>query len=161
VLAEIAAPLKRFFTSGLWLLLRPRTVMRFRFRCSFPLAVLTYTRGPGFADRFEALLDQLELVWGEGIVFDEIIGILELAERHAAVLKSERAFEDVASLPEGGVEFTHYIGSPMSIGDGERIASVRPANSMALVYSPQHQSEGFAQCQKPRNVSLELILQQR
>jgi hypothetical protein len=28
VLAEIAAPLKRFFTSGLWLLLRPPTVMR-------------------------------------------------------------------------------------------------------------------------------------
>src|SRR5271170_258539 len=26
----------RSFTSGLWLLLRPRTVMRSRFRCSFP-----------------------------------------------------------------------------------------------------------------------------
>ena len=55
-----------------------------------------HTRGPGFADRLEDFLDQLELVGSEGIVLDEIVAVLELPERHAAVLESELVLEDVA-----------------------------------------------------------------
>ena len=55
-----------------------------------------HTRGPGLADRLEDFLDQLELVRGERVVLDEILAVLELAERHAAVLEGELALEDVA-----------------------------------------------------------------
>ena len=62
-----------------------------------PLATgQVHTRGPGLADRLEDFLDQLELVRGEGVVLDEILAVLELAERHAAVLEGELVLEDVA-----------------------------------------------------------------
>jgi len=54
-----------------------------------------HTRGPGLANRLEDFLDQLELIWGEGVVLDEIFAVLELAEGHAAVLECELALEDV------------------------------------------------------------------
>ena len=57
-------------------------------------------RGPGLADRLEDLLDQLELVRGEGVVLDEVVGVLERLEGHAAVREGELVLEDVALLGE-------------------------------------------------------------
>ena len=72
-----------------------------------PLATgQVHTRGPGLADRLEDFLDQLELVRGERIVLDEILAVLELAERHAAVLEGELVLEDVAPLLEDVFEFS-------------------------------------------------------
>ena len=54
------------------------------------------TRRPGLADRLKDFLDQLELVRGERVVLDEILGILEWLEGHPAVLESQLVLEDVA-----------------------------------------------------------------
>lgn len=67
-------------------------------------------RGPGLADRLEDSLDRLELIRGEGVVLDEILAVLELPKRHAAVLEGELALEDVAPLLEDGFEVALHVG---------------------------------------------------
>ena len=53
-------------------------------------------RRPGFADRLENLLDQLELVGREGVIANEVVGVLERLERGADVGEAELVLEDVA-----------------------------------------------------------------
>ena len=66
-------------------------------------------RCPGFADRLEDFLNQLELIGGKGVVLDEIFAILELPKRHPAVLEGELVLEDVALGLELGFEVTLHV----------------------------------------------------
>src|SRR5262245_49146021 len=69
-----------------------------------------HTRGTGLADCLEDFLNQLELVGSKWVVLDEILAVLELAKRHAAVLKGELALEDVAALVEDFLKFAFQVG---------------------------------------------------
>ena len=70
-----------------------------------------HPRGPLAANRLKDLLEELELVGGEGIGAGEVVGTLELRKRHSALREAELVFEDVAGGREG-------VGEPAANGRG-------------------------------------------